>query len=136
MADYWDGPRKGIANFRGKPHLYESQFDESEENNWRETFLLTPVDPGTFELALEDWSIWRRWETAFHSGQASTDTHPALPQDRARHAEIAPVLDRRLKVDPARAIRATADFRRRDDPTWNGKGWAPMEVRWTVLPGT
>jgi hypothetical protein len=135
-TDFWDGPRKGIANFSGEPHLYESQFDESEENNWRDTFLLMPIDPETFEFAVEEWQIWRRWETAFYSGQTPKETHPALPEDRARYEEIAPLLERQLKVDSARAVRATAEFRRREDPTWNGKGWAPLEVRWTVVPGT
>lgn len=24
VLDYYDGPRKGIADFQGKPHLYET----------------------------------------------------------------------------------------------------------------
>src|SRR5262249_26721368 len=68
MTDFWDGPRQGIANFNGIPHLYESEFDKFTENDWQDTYLLMPIDEATFQLAMEDWEIWRRWETAFHSG--------------------------------------------------------------------
>ena len=46
-----------------------------------ETFLLQPIDGQAFSLALEDWAIWRRWETAFHEGKTPHETHPALPED-------------------------------------------------------
>jgi len=28
MTDYYDGPRKGIADFEGRPHLYEAEWDD------------------------------------------------------------------------------------------------------------
>jgi len=134
MTNFWDGPRKGIANFQGQPHLYQSDYKDLE-SECSDTFWLMSVDSQTFALALEDWEIWRRWETAFHSGETSIDTHPALPQDRARYAEIQTLLKGRLELNPACAIRAQANFRTRDDPSWNGKGWAPLEVQWSVVPG-
>jgi hypothetical protein len=30
VTDYYDGPRKGIANFSGEPHFYECIFDEAK----------------------------------------------------------------------------------------------------------
>jgi hypothetical protein len=27
VTDYYDGPRKGIANYNGRPHFYECVFD-------------------------------------------------------------------------------------------------------------
>jgi hypothetical protein len=132
-TDFWDIPRKGIANFQGWPHLYQSDYKDMEDSECSDTYWLRPVDSETSALALEDWEIWRRWETAFHSGETSLDTHPALPRDRARHAQIQALLKGRLEIDPIRAVRAEADFRKRNDPAWNGKGWPPLEVRWSVV---
>lgn len=132
MTDFWDGPRKGIANFQGRPHAYQSQFNDVEDE-YSDTFLLMPIDSETFALALQDWEIWLRWITAFRSGETPLETHPALPQDRALHTEIQAMLKGRLEIDPTRAIRAEADFRRGDDPSGNGKGWSPLEVRWSIV---
>jgi hypothetical protein len=132
MTDYWDGPRGGIADYQGSPHLYQSQFDETDEEP--DTFLLSPCASRLFAYALEDWNIWRRWESAFHQKQTSIETHPALPAERARHEELKALLAGRLVIDPAKAIKATAKFQKREDPTWDGFGWAPIEVCWTLLP--
>ena len=129
LTDWYDGPRKGLADYRGVPHLFESEWRDGEDPA-ADTFLLTPVPPDVLALALEDWAIWRRWETAFHRGLATRDTHPALPDDRARHDELERLLAGRLRTDPARAVRKAADFRPRNDPAWSGCGWRPLEVRW------
>lgn len=133
LPDWYDGPRGGIADYRGQPHLFASEWADLA-NNYADTYLLSPVDPETFALAVEDWAIWRRWETAFHLGEVSQDTHPALPADRARHVELARLLAGRLAVDPVRAVRKLAEFRPRADPGWSGLGWAPLEVRWFDPP--
>jgi|SRR5438067_10799486 hypothetical protein len=99
LTDYYDGPRQGIADFNGAPHLYESFWDESQEE-FSEVHELRPVDAETFRLALEDWDIWMRWEDAFYAGQTTIDTHPALPPDRERHLEIAAVLPSRFDAFP------------------------------------
>lgn len=127
--DWYDGPRQGIADFRGEPHLFQSEWRDGEDLN-AETFLLMPIDRDIFALALEDWAIWRRWETAFYQKMATQETHPALPEDRSRHEELVQLLEGRLVVDPARAVQKIAEFRVRTDPDWNGYGWRPLEVLW------
>lgn len=97
-TDYYDGPRQGIANFRGQPHFYDCIFSDVKQN-YTNLYRLTPVAPDLFDLAMEDWEIWERWERAFHAGEAPEDSHPALPADRARHLEIKSVMDVRLKTD-------------------------------------
>ena len=109
VTDYYDGPRRGVADFRGTPHAYESLFDESEEGG-DGTFLLRPLDAPTFALVLENWEIWLRWRRAFDEGRTTIETHPALPEDRERHDEIKPVLDERLRIVPATALRAKGRF--------------------------
>ena len=32
VTDYYDGPRQGIANFKGKPHFYDCIFDEARQD--------------------------------------------------------------------------------------------------------
>lgn len=133
VTDWRDGPRRGVADFRGRPHLFESQWGDGEDLD-EDSFLLTPVDAATLALALEDWAIWRRWETAFERGETTTETHPALPEDRARHEELERLLNDRLTTEPARAVRARAEFRARHDPNWSGHGWRPLAACWTELP--
>ena len=113
VTDYWDGPRRGIADYCGMPHLYESTFDEAADT-YSDTFHLSPVSESLFQLALEDWEIWLRWEAAFHRGEAGRDSHPALPPDRRRHQEIQLLLKPALVVDESCFFQVTGEFRIRD----------------------
>lgn len=137
LTDWYDGPRRGIADYCGQPHVFESEWQDGAALD-AETFLLMPIAAEIFSLALEEWAIWRRWETAFHQGKATRETHPALPEDSHRHDELERLLEGRLAIDPARAVRKRARFRGRSDPHWSGYGWHPMEVCWdsasTTIP--
>jgi hypothetical protein len=132
VKDYYDGPRSGIANYGGSPHLYECIFDEQKED-YTDVFRLTPIDTETFKLALEDWTIWKRWEIAFHSGITDHSTHPCLPEDRQRHLEIKPILEERLVIEPTLAISRVGKF----EPIGNvllPKGvMRPLQVKWEEL---
>jgi hypothetical protein len=133
MTDYYDGPRKGIAHFRGQPHLYESEWKDIDgDSGSDDSFLLTPLPQDAVEAALEDWAIWLRWEEAFHQGRTGQETHPALPEDRIRHEALAETLRAALATRPGSAVRARAEFRNRPDST-KQFGWRELEVRWTVL---
>jgi hypothetical protein len=103
VTEYYDGPRKGMANYQGKPHFYECVFDENQDD-YSDRYRLTPVNEEMFGLAMEDWEIWRRWETAFEAGTADISSHPALPEDRPRHDELRRILDPVLITDPDRAV--------------------------------
>jgi hypothetical protein len=129
MTDYYDGPRAGIASFSGKPHAYASPPNFYEEG-FDDFYQLRPVDDETLRLALEDWEIWLRWEAASYAGLAPIETHPALPEDRARHDHIAPLLAARLAALPGPAICARAVFRSMTDQ----QGGRRLEVKWTVEP--
>ena len=123
MPDWYDGPRGGVAGFEGRPHVYASLFDEAV--GYSDTFLLMPIDDELWRLAEEDWAIWLRWEAARRAGKTSGETHPALPEDRARHEELKRVIGDRLVPRPDAARRARAEFR----PAGGGF----LEVRWTVI---
>jgi hypothetical protein len=72
---------------------------------------------------MEDWAIWLRWRKAFDEGQAKQETHPALPEDRARHTEIEAILAKRLVIRQEAVIRAKSEF----------KYGEPTLVKWTVV---
>ncbi len=131
MTDYYDGPRGGIADFEGQPHLYESIFND-DADDYTDIFRLSPVSQDLFRLALEDWQNWLRWETAFHNGRTTRDTHPALPADRRRHDELDAILKDRLVIDDSNCFTANGEFRVRDDPDWSGRGFRPLEVKWST----
>lgn len=130
MTDYYDGPRRGIANFDGRPHVYDSPFDHWKDE-YADLYELRAVDEATFQLALEDWNIWLRWETAYHAGATPASTHPALGPDRVRHDEIARHLEARLAALPGPAIRARAVFRSSARQLGGTRRW--LEVQWTPL---
>lgn len=132
MTDYYDGPRAGIADYDRQPHLYASIFEE-DSGGYTDVFRLSPVAQDLFALALEDWQIWLRWETAFHQGQTSRDTHPALPEDRDRHAELDAILKERLVIDDSNYFTAYGDFRVRDDSVSSGRGLRQLEVKWSPV---
>ena len=62
INDWYDGPRLGIANFNGIPHVYKSIWNENQED-WESYYYLKPIDQEHFKLALEDWEIWKEFET-------------------------------------------------------------------------
>lgn len=128
MTDYHDGPRRGIANFDGRPHAYDAPFSYWEDR-YADLYVLRAVDEETFRLAIEDWAIWLRWEAAFYAGTTTRDTHPALPAERARHDELAPCLEARLAALTSPAIRVRATFRRSVEHT--RAPW--LEVQWTPV---
>lgn len=131
MTAYYDGPRSGIAEVDGVPHFYESEWADRDLE--ADVFMLSPVPADVLELALEDWQIWRRWEDAFHQGRTTTETHPALPADRARHDELLRLLAGRDRVDASHAVRASATFRHRPELNESGLGFHPLEAEWKRL---
>jgi hypothetical protein len=130
--DWYDGPRQGIADYEGRPHLFQSEWQAGEAID-ADTFLLMPIDRETFQLALESWSIWLRWEAALFRGETSEETHPALPGDRLRHEEVERQLKGRLEIDLSRSVRMRAEFRGTVFPF---HGDFHLEVQWKALDGT
>ena len=124
MTDYYDGPRGGVADFCGAPHVYESEFSDTL-NNYTDSFRLSPISDDLFQLALEDWAIWLRWDSAFKHGETPHDTHPDLPVERDHHCELARLLDINLVIDSHNFLLATAEFRDLH---------STLQVRWSVTP--
>jgi len=130
VTDYYDGPRKGIANYQGRPHLYDCIFDEAEDD-YLSLFRLTPVAEDVFQLAMEDWQIWRRWTSAFYAGRVKLDSHPALPEDRARHNELKSILDGALVTDEGKFVVRQGSFEVIGHPELPKGDLRPLQVKWT-----
>ena len=124
VNEYFDGPRRGFANFGGRPHAYSCEWDE-QADDWSAVYLLAPISGEQLDLVREDWAIWRRWASA-HETQNLTpdDKHPALAGDRPRHDELQPLVNEALVVDATQAIRAIPEFRGTLEPLHD------LEVRW------
>ena len=128
MTDYYDGPRTGIADYLGHPYCYESCFSNLEDD-YTDEFILQPIGKEMFCLAMENWSIWQRWESAFRKGQTTLETHPALPEDRKRRLEIDIALENGpTPVGPG--IRVTAEFQYLSRPDERVLR-PPTHVRWS-----
>ena len=123
VPDWYDGPRGGIASFRGTPHIYRCLVDYGPI----EFYWVQPIDQETFALALEEWDIWLRWDAAFRVGAVAIETHPALPEDRARYDELQAILPARLVLDPSRSIQVRAE--------WGDGPLTTRRVRWTPVEG-
>ena len=118
INDYYDGPRLGIAEMNGVPHIYEAEFDHNTEE-YGDTYFLSPVEQELLALVLEDWQIWLRWEAALKRGEISVEAHPALPSERSRHEELKAAIGNRLKSDPTNRTYMKGKF-----------STAPIETEW------
>jgi hypothetical protein len=126
INDYYDGPRLGIADVDGVPHIYEAEFDHSTED-FGDTYFASPVDGDLLALVLEDWDIWLRWDSARKRGEASIETHPALPQDRDRHEALKLAIGDRMRADRANAKYLKAQFKTSSDGDGTVVEWRTIE---------
>ena len=129
INDYYDGPRLGIAEVDGIPHVYESEFDHSSDD-YGDTYFVSPVDPELASLVLEDYAIYSRWAAAFKRKEVTVESHPALPRERPRHEELLAAIGDRLRTDPEnrRYFKATFDS---VEPVGD---WGGTTVAWVPLP--
>jgi hypothetical protein len=129
VTDYCDCPRKGIANYQGKPHLYECVSDKAKDYD-SILFRLTPLDSEIFQLAMEDWEIWRRWLVAFYERKVDISTRPALPDEVSRHTKLKRILDEVLVSDPRKAIMRVGRFEILREPSIPERVIRQLQVKW------
>jgi hypothetical protein len=128
--NYFDGPRTGLADFYGRPHHFVCNFDTGADN-YSDVFTLAPVDNDTFALALREWAIWREWETAFHAGAVTQDSHPGFQGNNPKYDAIKAELHKRLAnaLPLPHPLRAT--FRAiSGNETMPKAMMRPLEVSW------
>jgi hypothetical protein len=124
VHDYYDGPKNGIASYRGTPHAYKCDWDQAADD-WSPVFRLSPISPEQFSAVQEDWEIWRRYQARFYAGSLKVgDRHPALAEDWPRHERLQGTVEEALSVDDATPLRAIPVFRGTIEPQHD------FEVRW------
>jgi hypothetical protein len=109
VYDYHDGPRSGVADFHEIPHFYECVFDEKRDD-YSEEYVLIPIRPDIFKLAMENWEIFLRWRRAFDSGQVTLSEHPALDCDKDRYVQTRQTIDQALAAGRREATSAKGEF--------------------------
>ena len=130
--DYWDGPRSGIAFCFGEPHYYQCEQNEGED---ADSFLLTRISEEMFSLAIEQWSIFRDWEVAFHRGGVPQSTHPAFPGSDRKYLELQEILDAHVSQLTGRRRKVRATFRAEAGQENRAPGlMRELEVEWSELP--
>jgi hypothetical protein len=129
VTDYSGWPRKGIANYQGTPHLFEYVANEAQEQDSK-LFRLTPLNPEIFQLAMEDWEIWRRWLVAFYARKADISTRPALAGDSSRHEELQRILGEALIFDPQKTIMRVGRFEVLAEPSIPERVIRQLQVKW------
>ena len=110
IHEYFDQPKLGVAHYRGRPHVYEREFSEAQDD-YTDRYYLTEIDPDLLALVKEDWEIFLRWAESFKRGETTIETHPALPHERHRHDELRNLIGDRVRTDHARCAIARAEFR-------------------------
>lgn len=48
---FWDCPRLGVADYKGRPHIYESEFSEAQDD-YSGLYRLSEVEPALLALIL------------------------------------------------------------------------------------
>ena len=131
--EYYDGPRSGIANYHGVPHYYECEWEEADDE-YASTFTLRQIDEDTFKLALEQWSIWREWEIAYHRGERKPETHPGYRGQNARYDDLEDLLKQRIDSASAIGVSVQGTFRPLDmQPKFPHGVMSELEVQWSVI---
>lgn len=123
ITDYWDQPKRGIADYLGRPHVYERMFDDASDD-WSKRYWLKPIDKETFALAMEAWAIWLRW-LAIHPRGGGEGRHGVLPEDLPRREALDALLEPRLAIDPVTALIRVATF------TFKGATNRDWTVEWS-----
>ena len=110
IHDYYDGLVFGVADYGGKPHVFDVQWNSSTEE-YGPLCRLAEIEPELLTLVLEDWEIWLRWNDAYRMGLVSVETHPALPAERERHEALKAEIGGRLEAKRNGPILKKARFR-------------------------
>ncbi|GEM_PF-597276 len=128
--DYFDGPRTGLADYRGRPHYFVCDFDTAADD-YSDVFTLALVDDETFALALKQWALWREWETAFHAGVVTRDSHPGIKGNNSTYDAYRSELQDRLAKAARLPHTLRATFRASPGAPQTPKGMMrTLEVSW------
>lgn len=144
VYNYHDGPLSGVADFEGRPHIFENAYFDEAADRWSDVFLLRPIDAQVFAWTLEKRQVLLRWRRAVDQGEATYNDYPDLPSDRLRDADLNDLLIRNRElndllreychVDETNAVHQARGKFERADPDGIGGTTKEYRVHWTPLP--
>ena len=106
--EWYDGPRKGIADYRGKPHRFIAKYEN--EKGYLDVFSLFPIPQAELDLEVEQWKIFVEWNYKYESGESDVDSHPGNGGISARYDEIDQLLEPNRNRAPESSITVKANF--------------------------
>ena len=130
---YYDGPRSGLCTFKGDTFFYESTWEDVPYQDGEtdvgifDRFMLARANPESESLSLELWESWKRWEAAHQRGDATLESHPALPEDRPR------MLEAEARLHEIRAELSWTIYCRLVEVDYSAGEGAEAGVRWEQL---
>ena len=110
--EWYDGPRKGVADFQGIPYRFIANFDDGR--GYLDSFNIFPIPENELKLEVEQWNIYIEWNKKYESGEAAIDSHPGHGGISQRWDEIEKILQSKRDLVPENALLAYANFARID----------------------
>ena len=116
ISAWYDGPRSGVAEFRGGSYWYRSVYLDSEEwNHDEDRFELTPISAEVLGWELELKDMFDRWDSARRDGSVmwnnDESTFGAFPEEMPRYRELSAKLEAFLaRTQPEHFVRGKFDF--------------------------
>jgi uncharacterized protein involved in tellurium resistance len=123
VNDYWDGPIEGVADFRGKPHKFKLLFDENEDD-YSTDYELQKISTKEFDLILQSWSLWIKWNDKKNKTKEEFDSHPILPSDKEECEKIDAQLKKLAESNDSNKFKIKGFFNR------FGSEHHDFEVKW------
>ena len=109
--DWYDGPRKGVADFDGIPHRFISNFQDFEDQErCIDTFKLFPISVDELNLEIEQWAIFVEWNEKYEAGEVETNSHPGHGGINKRWDELEKILSNKREAIPEVVFNVTAVF--------------------------
>lgn len=123
VDEYWDGPLRGVVQYRGHLHAFDREFSD-EQDNFTDFYRLRAVDPEVLLWATEREAIFQRFLAVHDRGEIGREGWGALPNEKTRFNELKERLAASIRVGPDEGIALFGDFRR--------VGWThdAFVVRW------
>jgi hypothetical protein len=134
----WDsGPRSGIADCGGKPHVYDSDWSDLERLK-ESTFYLMPIsipELAAIMAVLADQRRHPNWEKPDGVKLMRSTKYPNLMGEQVPFAPLWDAFIERLRGNRASWLRMAGEFDSDgysdDDVIRLGHSWVPLKVRWT-----
>ena len=85
IADWWDGPRLGMAAYGEETCIYERIFSE-EKDDYLNQYYLTPISDEQRQQIIVNWEEWIQWNACKHAEQRHDSGKQLDYESIARHS--------------------------------------------------